>query len=121
MIWKKKMKKTDYPDLEIQEKELEITKKNLEIERFKKTGFPDLEKLPPHNPWKHFLNWLWNRPRWFIEDLYDKYYVFPNLEIQEKELEIMEKNLEIGTLKLKIQLYEIEKKSYSKFPTIVKS
>ena len=46
---------------------------------------------------------------------------YPDLEIQEKELEIMEKNLEIGTLKLKIQLYEIEKKSYSKFSTIVKS
>ena len=87
----------------------------------KRTSYPDLETLPQHNPWKHFLNWLWNRHRWFIEDLYDKYYVFPNLEIQEKELEIMEKNLEIGTLKLKIQLYEIEKKSYSKFPTIVKS
>ena len=121
MIWKKKMKKTDYPDLEIQEKELEITKKNLEIDRFKKTGFPDLEKLPPHNPWKHFLNWLWNRPWWFVEDLYDKYYVFPNLEIQKKELVITEKNLEIETLKSKIQLYEIEKKPYGKLPTIVKS
>ena len=115
------MKKTDYPNLDKQEKELEITKKNLEIERLKKTDFPDLEKLPPHNPWKHFLNWLWNRPWWFVEDLYDKYCVFPNLEIQEKELEIIEKNLEIETLKLKIQLYEIEKKPYSKLPEIVKS
>ena len=33
----------------------------------------------------------------------------------------MEKKLEIGTVKLKIQLYEIEKKSYSKFPEIDKS
>ena len=46
---------------------------------------------------------------------------FPDLDKQEKELEIMEKNLEIGTLKLKMQLYEIEKKPYSKFTTIVKS
>ena len=121
MIWRKKMKKTDYPDLDKQKKELEIMEKKLEIERFKKTGFPDLEKLPPHNPWKHFLNWLWNRPWWFVEDLYDKYCVFPNLEKQKKELKIMEKNLEIKTLKSQMQLYEIEKKSYSKFPTIVKS
>ena len=115
------MKKTDYPNLDKQKKELEITEKKLEIERLKKTDFPDLEKLPPHNHWKHFLNWLWNRPWWFVEDLYDKYYVFPNLEKQKKELEIMEKNLEIETLKSKIQLYEMEKKPYSKFPTIVKS
>jgi len=46
---------------------------------------------------------------------------YPDLKKQKKELKITEKNLEIGTLKLKIQLYEIEKKSYSKFPTIVKS
>jgi|TARA_B100000959_G_scaffold139448_1_gene146572 hypothetical protein len=46
---------------------------------------------------------------------------YPDLEKQKKELEITEKNLEIGTLKLKIQLYEIEKKPYSKFSTIVKS
>ena len=46
---------------------------------------------------------------------------YPDLEKQKKELEIMEKNLDIETLKSKIQLYEIEKKPYSKFPTIVKS
>jgi hypothetical protein len=46
---------------------------------------------------------------------------YPDLEKQKKELEITEKNLEIGTLKLKIQLYEIEKKPYSKLPNIVKS
>ena len=85
----------------------------------KKTDFPDLERLPPYNSWKHFLNWLWNRPWWFVEDLYDKYYVFPNLEKQKQE--IMKKNLEIETLKLKIQLYEVEQKPYSKFPKIVKS
>ena len=46
---------------------------------------------------------------------------YPGLEKQEKELEIREKKLEIETLKFKIQLYEIEKKPYSKSPTIVKS
>ena len=85
----------------------------------KKTDCPDLARLPQQNPCKHFLNWLWKRPRWFVEDLYDKYYVFPNLEKQKQE--IMKKNLEIETLKLKIQLYEVEQKPYSKFPKIVKS
>ena len=33
----------------------------------------------------------------------------------------MEKNLEMEILKSKIQLYEIEKKPYSKLPEIVKS
>ena len=46
---------------------------------------------------------------------------FPDLDKQEKELEITKKNLEIETLKLKIQLYEVEQKPYSKFPKIVKS
>ena len=46
---------------------------------------------------------------------------YPDLEKQKKELEIMEKNLEIKTLKSQMQLYEIEKKPYSKFTTIVKS
>ena len=45
---------------------------------------------------------------------------YPDLK-KKKELEIMEKKLEIGTVKLKIQLYEIEKKFYSQSPTIVKS
>ena len=46
---------------------------------------------------------------------------YPDLEKQKKELEITEKKLEIKTLKSQMQLYEIEKKPYSKFPTIVKS
>ena len=46
---------------------------------------------------------------------------YPDLKKQKKELEITEKNLEIETLKSKIQLYEMEKKPYSKFPKIVKS
>ena len=46
---------------------------------------------------------------------------YPDLDKQKKELEITEKKLEIKTLKSQMQLYEIEKKSYSKFPEIVKS
>ena len=46
---------------------------------------------------------------------------YPDLDKQKKELKITEKKLEIETLKSKVQLYEIEKKPYSKFTTIVKS
>ena len=36
----------------------------------KKTNYPDLERLPPTNFWKHLLNWAWNKPRIIIEELY---------------------------------------------------
>ena len=41
----------------------------------KKTDYPDLEKLPDHNELKHFVYVLLNKPRWFIEDLYEKYFL----------------------------------------------
>ena len=34
----------------------------------KKSNFPDLEILPPHNHFKHFLDWLINKPRIVIEN-----------------------------------------------------
>ena len=34
----------------------------------KKTNFPDLEILPPHNHLKHFFDWLISKPRMIIED-----------------------------------------------------
>ena len=40
----------------------------------KKTDYPDLERLPDTNFWKHLLNWIWNRPRWIAEELYEKYF-----------------------------------------------
>ena len=49
-----------------------------------KTDYPDLERLPPHNFWKHFLNSIWNRPRWILEDIYEKYVLKPKMD-NEKE------------------------------------
>ena len=40
-----------------------------------KTDYPDLKKLSDHNHLKHFINWLWNKPRWLFEDLYEKYFL----------------------------------------------
>ena len=37
-------------------------------EDFKKTDYPDLEKLPDHSNLKHFVYVLLNKPRWFIEN-----------------------------------------------------
>ena len=36
---------------------------------------------------KHFLNFLWNTPRWFVEDLYYKYYQKPKEEVQRLKLD----------------------------------
>ena len=47
----------------------------------KKTNFPDLERLPKTNFWKHLFNYWWNRPRVFVEDIIEKYI----LKSQEKE------------------------------------
>ena len=56
----------------------------------KKTNFPELERLPPHNHFKHFFDWLKNKPRMIIEN-----YVKKNFQ---------DKNLELAVLKLKLNL-----------------
>ena len=45
----------------------------------RKTDYPDLERSPDVNKLKHFVYVLLNKPRWFIENLYEKYllkYIF---------------------------------------------
>ena len=54
----------------------------------KKTNFPDLERLPAHNHFKHFLNWLINKPRMII-----KGYIIKNFPDKNLELEILVKTL----------------------------
>ena len=44
----------------------------------KKTDFPDLERLPDHNIFKHFLSVLCNMPKSFFEDLYKTYFLHEN-------------------------------------------
>ena len=58
----------------------------------KKTNFPDLEILPPHNHLKHFLDWLINKPRMIIEN-----YVRKNFTDKNLELEFLKLNLELKT------------------------
>ena len=69
----------------------------------KKTNFPDLEILPPHNHLKHFLDWLINKPRMIIEN-----YVRKKFPDKNSELEILKLNLELEILKLNLELKEYE-------------
>ena len=69
----------------------------------KKTNFPDLERLPPHNHFKHFLNWLINKPRMIIEN-----YVRKNFSDKNYELEILKLNLELKEYELTVLKKEIQ-------------
>ena len=75
----------------------------------KKTNFPDLERLPPHNHLKHFLEWLMNKPKMIIEE-----YVKKNFPDKNLELEILKQNLELKEyelLLLKKEIHELRKYS----------
>jgi len=88
------------------------------IKMNKKTNFPDLERLPKTNFWKHLFNYWWNRPRVFVEDIIEKYI----LKSQEKEkrldLELERLNREIEHIneitRLHLKLSELKKKIESK-------
>jgi len=77
----------------------------------KKTNFPDLERLPPHNHFKHFLNWLINKPRMIIKDSIIKNFPDKNLELEILKLNLELKEYELTLLKKEMQ--EIRK--YSNF------
>ena len=59
-----------------------------------------IRRKPSHNHWLHFLNWLWNFPRWYLEDFlnwiyfYRKYKQAKTLQQFEEYRKIQEKNLE---------------------------
>ena len=88
------------------------------IKMNKKTNFPDLERLPNTNFWKHLFNYWWNRPRVFVEDIIEKYI----LKSQEKEkrldleLERLDREIEhINEItRLHLKLSELKKKIESK-------
>ncbi len=69
----------------------------------KKTNYPDLEKLPDHNHLKHFLNWLWNKPRWALEEVYEKYFLNTEIELEKTKLELQQKEIELTILKIKLE------------------
>ena len=71
----------------------------------KKTDYPDLERLPDTNFWKHLFWFWWNRPRIFVEDIYEKYVLKPTIDKEIAEYNRIKKETE---LLIKIQLLEME-------------
>ena len=71
----------------------------------KKTDYPDLERLPDTNFWKHLFWFWWNRPRIFVEDIYEKYVLKPTMDKEIAEYNRIKKETE---LLIKIQLLEME-------------
>ena len=69
----------------------------------KKTNFPDLERLPSHNHFKHFLDWLINKPRIIIENYVKKNFSNENLELEVLKLNLELKEYELTVLKKEIQ------------------
>jgi len=82
-------------------------------EDFKKTDYPDLEKLPDHSNLKHFVYVLLNKPRWFIENLYEKYLLKNKIELEAIKLKLEQKEIELNILK--IQLKELKLKIQIKY------
>ena len=82
-----------------------MMKMMMETRMNKKTNFPDLEKLPNTNFWKHFLNSIWNRPRWILEDIYEKHVLKPKMDNEKEKCNRITMEYE---LLLKIQLLEME-------------
>ena len=78
----------------------------------KKTDYPDLERLPDTNFWKHLFRFWWNRPRIFVEDIYEKYVLKPKMdkEIAEYNHSIRETELLIKIQFLEVELNELEKR-----------
>ena len=69
----------------------------------KKTNYPDLERLPNTSFFGHLLNWIWNKPRWTVEELYEKYFFTTKKELQKTKLELL-------MLKYKLEQLELEAK-----------
>ena len=78
----------------------------------KKTDYPDLERLPNTNFWKHLFWFWWNRPRIFVEDIYKKYVLKPKMdkEIAEYNHSIRETELLIKIQFLEVELNELKKR-----------
>ena len=88
-----------------------MIKMMMETRMNKKTNFPDLERLPKTNFWKHLLNYWWNRPRILFEDIHEKYILKPKEEKEKIELDriINETELLNKMIKLELELSKIKK------------
>ena len=85
----------------------------------KKTDYPDLERSKNVNFFSHLLNWVWNKPRWIFEELYEKYFLATKRELQEKKIELMMLQNKVERLEIQININKIveEYDNVAKFPT----
>ena len=84
-----------------------------------KTDYPDLERSENVSFWKHLLNWLWNKPRWIAEELYEKYFLTTKKELLIKEFELEMLRNKVTELELQININRIiqEDDNITKLPT----
>ena len=87
----------------------------------KKTDYPDLERSKNVNFFSHLLNWVWNKPRWIFEELYEKYFLATKRELQKTKLELEMMKYKVRQLELQININKIveEYDNVKKFPTEV--
>ena len=76
-----------------------------------KTDYPDLERLPNTNFWKHLLNWIWNKPRWIAEELYEKYFFTTKKELQKTKLELNMLIFKVEQLELAAEMRSVMEKA----------
>ena len=76
------------------------------LEDQKKTDFPDLERLPDHNSFKHFLSVLYNMPKSFFEDLYKRYFLKDKIELEKMNLQLIQNDMELKILKARLREME---------------
>ena len=76
--------------------------KSMSTNEQKKTNYPDLERLPNTSFFGHLLNWIWNKPRWIAEELYEKYFfsIKKDLELEMLRYKVKELELQININKI---------------------
>ena len=76
-----------------------------------KTDYPDLERSENVSFWKHLLNWLWNKPRWIAEELYEKYFFTTKKELQKTKLELDMLIFKVEQLELAAEMRSVMEKA----------
>ena len=77
----------------------------------KKTEYPDLERSKNVNFFSHLLNWVWNKPRWIFEELYEKYFLATKRELQKTKLELLMLKYKVEQLELAAEMHSTMKKT----------
>ena len=77
----------------------------------KKTNYPDLERLPNTSFFGHLLNWIWNKPRWIAEELYEKYFFTTKKELQKTKLELDMLIFKVEQLELAAEMRSVMEKA----------